>query len=562
MATTLTSIPIQTVNVFDDRVDFQGNEGNALKYAIPRSGSNPTWMTFNANNPSATNAIWNITPPSERVLVDRKMWLKMTFTLTVTASVPNANNLFDASNNAAAIRSFPISQFITSATLTLNNHDMASGSMKDYIPLLQWFIQKDEFKLDYTSFPAMPDQSQNYSDLFTAGAASFRSPLSSFANSVANENYPPRGAYPFTVTNNTTGSYNVTFTVCEPLMMSPAIWGQEQLAFTRLKTMSLNLNFGNAAKLWSVNQNYATAGGPITSITAAVNSAQWMIGFISPEVNVPIPNEITYEYNQINVQTQSTVGPASTPSGSSFTITGGAVQLNQVPKLVYLAVRQADTNASFLPTSSNSFAGITNVNITFDNQNGFVAGASQEQLWQMARSNGSEQSWLDFSKYAGSIVCLEFGKDIGLGAAGDNFPGVLKNLQFQVTLQCSNINTTTAFVNPELVMIFINPGVIQITPNDILPFSGVITPQVALSTTVREGSRQKIRSIYGGDFLSSLKSILNKGANIVKSIAPAVSMIPGVGEFAAPVAMGADLLAKLTGGQRRALKGRIKASQM
>ena len=126
-------------------------------------------------------------------------------------------------------------------------------------------------------------------------------------------------------------------------------------------------------------------------------------------------------------------------------------------------------------SDADCFLPINSVSIQFNNQAGILSSATQQDLYQMAVKSGSNQSWYEFYGKAntssstlgatnvhtsGSILCLEFGRDIQLP---EDFyaSGSLGNFNLQVQLNVlnnteNNIDNTNPY---EIVLITMNSGV-------------------------------------------------------------------------------------------------------
>jgi hypothetical protein len=94
---------------------------------------------------------------------------------------------------------------------------------------------------------------------------------------------------------------------------------------------------------------------------------------------------------------------ASTSTTYSFTFP--VIQLNQIPDTLIIFVKQKKSTAKSGSTSvpnygyftQSQYYAITKASISFNNQSGILASCTQEQLFNLSKMNGSQQSWSDFT---------------------------------------------------------------------------------------------------------------------------------------------------------------------
>jgi hypothetical protein len=124
------------------------------------------------------------------------------------------------------------------------------------------------------------------------------------------------------------------------------------------------------------------------------------------------------------------------------------ISMTQIPGFIYIVVRPQYN--SMKPQFSNHLCfPITGLNITFNNVSGLLTSYSQNDLYQMSRRNGSQQTWSEFrgivkSKiggdgYAGigSIIVINPTADLGLSDYLSSYS--LGQFSFQATVTYANI---------------------------------------------------------------------------------------------------------------------------
>ena len=83
-------------------------------------------------------------------------------------------------------------------------------------------------------------------------------------------------------------------------------------------------------------------------------------------------------------------------------------------------------------TTPNCFGSISNITLSFDNQDNRLASLEQFDLWQIACKNGLKSSWLEWSQTLGGPMCLEFATDLNINPL--LCPGVRGNFSYQAVV--------------------------------------------------------------------------------------------------------------------------------
>lgn len=556
--------PLQPVKVLDPRTMLK----NERKYAVLQSGKSVMYKAYTSNSISTSSIQFSCPPPSGNVIVDRKQYFTLPVRLTFTGPGSNATNLIQPNRDAP--RAFPISSSIDTLQVTINNTSV-SINMADVIqPLLRFNTNESLKEFDYSSTPSYPDQSQNYSDLFSTN----RSPLS-FYGDQSDENPQGRAAFPFTIVSNSPTSAVVDMLLIEPLFLSPFFWGKGNSAgFYNVNTMDFNISFLNniGARMWSHDNSLGT--NVISSITAQFNGftgtefsykpnvPQMLFTYISPQDTELISSfqQITYPYLDTTRFTTDipAIAYSAAAVGAGQTVSTNNIQLSTIPRRMYLLVRP--NNATLYGTSgwnyTDTYYGISNVNIQFNN-NLYLNSASQQQLYQLAVKNGvnySYNQWTGYPKYpvnsfasspsiggVGSIICLEYGSDISIDSPYEA-PGVNGQYNLQVQANVYNADPTGAHdaVPLSIVLIIVNEGSFTIPSlGRSITQLGVLSKADVLNAKQQQGiSYSEIQDLYGGDFFTGLKDFgsqlwegikgawpyIKEGLNIAKEIAPLVGL--------------------------------------
>lgn len=135
-------------------------------------------------------------------------------------------------------------------------------------------------------------------------------------------------------------------------------------------------------------------------------------------------------------------------------------------------------------------------------------------------------SYSQYTNFTGSVLCLDFGTDIGL--MSDEAPGLLGN--YQLGLTANFINTRSTPITPTLYVVVVYEGTFMVQDGNCSHMIGVLSRSDVLNSQKMPGVSYKLaESIYGGDFFSSLKKGLSKASDFLKKsklVSNVASLIP------------------------------------
>lgn len=565
--------PLTPICVRDPRTILD----NARTYAVLKAGSQTTWKQFTTTSISNSSLQFSCPPPSAGVIVDRKMYMYLPVRLTFTGVPPVGQTILTPNRDAP--RAFPVSSSIETFQASINNQSV-SINIADVIQALMHYNTDNELKNhDYSMTPTYQDQSQNYNDLY----GSIRSPLFNYGD--ANDgNQCPRGGFPFTIVSNPvqvapgntlTAVVDVAF--CEPLFCSPFYWGKSnESGFYNVNTMDFNITFlaQAANRMWSHDDNGGTNvitsasmvigglnGGPSTEMPGG-NLPVMFFQYITPQDNMIIPHNVPITYPYFDVLRFPSDLAQSMAGSASQQYQSNNIQLNSIPRRLYVYIRERNSDLYSNPSHTDSFFQISNISVQFQNKNGLLASASTYQLYQMSAKNHCKMSWNQWSGgpvyqagdftakigTIGSVVCIEFASDIGLDSL--QAPGILSQCMLQVQVTAKNMSgrniNPTLYVVPILEGTFTIQGLGQASTN-----IGVITARDVLDCQQNPSvNYADVESVNGGDFWSGLKSFgsklwpfLSKAHDFVKDhklLSRGLSMIPD--PIAKSLATAADVI--------------------
>ena len=544
--------PLEPVLVKDPRTILK----NKRMYSVLRGGAEVNTKIYTSTSISSSSIQFSVPPPSGNVIIDRMVYLTLPIRLTFTGDATNTSPELLLPNRDAP-RAFPISGSMETLRLSINGLAV-SINMSDVIhALLRYNTGRKDKQIYYSGTPNCPDQSQQYSDLF----GSIRNPLASYGDS-PDESVMPRGGYSFNIVSNTSTQAIVDLVITEPIFLSPLLWGgydEQSGGFINVNEMDFNITFLNGAgnRIWSHDDSQNTVAPFFNRITATDvqfngfapafsyprNQPQMQLTYITQDASDMYPVNQPSTYSYFDVLRYPTDIPAI-PYGTGYTgvqVTSNNIQLSSIPRRLYIYARPRNSVINTSPSLTDTYCGISRLDIQFDNRTGLLSGASQYQLYAMSAKNGCNMSWTQWSGYpvnrtgvfgsglanekygtVGSVMCVEFGTDIGLREY--EAPGM--NGQFQLLVNATFYNADTSGNKDNVPLTFyivvVNEGSLTIPGyGHALDQIGVLSKEDVLSAKRNPFVDYcDLRKINGGNFLSGLRRFGENVADAIKKTAP------------------------------------------
>ena len=538
----------QKVLVKDDRLMVT----DAVRYAVIKGGANMTCAQYPAigSGPFTSNINFNIQVPSQETIVSRQVLLRTTLLFTISgttaatgsyaATLPGAQWLFNY-GGVDGFGPFPFHQLVNSTQWTINNNTISQNT-RDILATLCRIHDKRYLHRYNGTTPTMFD---SYGDYTTIPKGALNNPFGGFQRMSLDNDLAPRGVLPATITATTGSNYNaaggatvvtVSILVTEPVLISPFIFaGDEGQGIYGIQNLNAVYNLSSNLNTCIRFANFA--GRYTVAPTVTFQGAQdptLLFQFLTPHPSDLLPSRNVVPYYELP-RFVSSVGSVATNVSSS--ITSSSLQLNQIPDKIYISVcKQVDNR---LNTDADAFLAIQNISVNWNNSSGLLASATPQDLWRMSVENGINMSWVEWSGQAnanpletsqatiqtcGSVLCLEFGKDIELK---DDYyaPGSLGNFQLQFTLRTLNTSAST-IANLQLLTIVQNSGVFSLERGVSSSYLGVLTKSDVLEASrgVAIPYSDALRMVGGskvGDFFKSIGSKLgDAGKSLAKELLP------------------------------------------
>lgn len=494
---------------------------------------------FSTLTPSQLSYNVNLSDPSKN-LISRYMYneIQATVTINATPATPGQTVQNYLQNNIA-LRQYPLGSVTNTCQIFLNENNIAT-QVSQWLHPLAWsqdYLHNDA--IDESLTPVMPDMAQNYGDM----SNSLLNPLNGYFPGSVPFIYP-RGAHNadfFTTQNGTGGTgggaWIFNMTLREPIL-HPLLaynWNKQGRALAYVNNFSITLNWlANLSRMFSVNG----VNCPGVTINVALNDSNLcMFWFMIPSIQI-LPELVSYSYNTlISNQTQ---GMLPIAPGVSTTLVSQGLTWNQIPKRIYIWVGNQSTDTSTGFYLADSWFSIQQVVITFNTKTSLLANLQSADLYTACQVGaGSRISYIQSQYYVGSV--LEVDPTVLLQLEADVTSGCLGSFNFQVNVQCKNINPTLT-ITPNLWVLQSNDSVCQISNAYISSFiqgylksSDVISanqsPAVPapFSSSNMYGGGAMMGQIGGGVW-DDIKNFLGKAFQFAKDnkvLSRGLSFVPG-----------------------------------
>lgn len=512
----LNTPPVRAVKVLDPRLELN----HERDYVVLKGAHVNSWQAFPATNKNDSSVQITCNPPNRKIAISRLVLKKFDFTITVNGTNTSGGPLLV--DGYFAPRAYPISAVTSSEQMTINNDTITQAPVQQYWGALLRYHNKFEASrfAQLSLTPSMLDQFQLYTD----GQQSVRNPLAAYGdNSMENT----RGGYVGmkVMTNPAAGTQAIIkLSVYEPIFISPFVFGCESnftSALVGIQNMAYTCTLGNLARVLSLTQDQGTitplspvATINITNVSATLDSASLLFNYLTPDPINPLPSSLVSSYFSI-VSYPTKYSVAAVPPNIVVKIPMLSVQVTSIPRRIYIFARDDDVDLT--PFTSDCFMSLDTesnpLQLTWNN-NQFLSQASAADLYNISVKNGCNMSFSQFTKYCGSVVCLDFGTDIGL--MSDEAPGTIGNYQLSLTGNFRNTRSTT-INNATLYCVVVYEGTFNIKDGNCSHEIGVLSRSDVLNSQRSSAVSYKLsETIYGGDFFKSLKKFFTKAHDFIK----------------------------------------------
>jgi hypothetical protein len=457
------------------------------------------------------------------IIVDRKVLFRLPMIITFAGTLTAPNTSLLQIGVQDALRQFPISSIIQTLTITLNNTQVSINMNDTILSLLRYYTGTDERQYDLSLSPSMPDNYQSYGDWVQQGDA--RNPLALYGENSAEMT---RGGFPLdSYVDSGAGGAVVNVSPTEPIFLSPFLFKHFMSSgYIGLQTMDFNISFdSNLGRVWSHAQPTLLNPGANTLSSVTVNfmgaaggNPTMLFNYITPQQLMPVPRSVVYPYYIIDRYPTDNSTPVA--QNALFQISSQNIQLHSIPNRIYVFARRSNATRTF--ATSDTYAYLSQINVNWNNNSGLLSSASPQDLYRMSVDNGLNMGWPQWRQYVGSVLAIEFGKDIALPDL--ECPGQLGTFQLQLTANFQNVSTDTANINYTLYIVVVSEGTFTIMENRSIAQIGVMSKQDVLhAQSLPYVDYDMVQKYYAGDFFGSIGDFLNRAYSGIKHVASDVA---------------------------------------
>jgi len=522
--------PMRLTNVIDPRLECLEPSQRQMEWGIFKGTEGMNSVAQQANSYSTAGVTWNFNTQSENVVIDRRMYARCQFQMTFIGTAPVGQVLLNDESDAP--RCLPLASVTQSLKVTINGSSVESQYADALTGLLRYNLDDQVKEHDLSMSPSCQDKFQRYVD----GVGGVRNPLSNYQNSgtpvvgrgafVVDSIVNPRSvdpAVPITAV--------VTFTVTEPLLLSPMLYksGDLRSGLIGVKNMGVSFNFasGQLARVWSRAQQ---AGGvTITSAVAAIGAGttvppSLLVTYLTPPLisQSQIPRQVNYQY----YKAETFVNDMNTTLASNVTqrFTNNSIQLSTVPKCIYIWASRANNTKTY--ETSDTFFALSNLSLNYLNVAGQFSSMTIQDLYQMCVKNGCNLSWPEWSgttftigsSIAGRSLDGMVGSVIKIDVSDLHIPsnvasGMNVNSQLGFSVDVTNINQIDP-LQVQLTTVLVYDGLMTISNGSMATQVGVISKSDVTETRADRDNFvdwKSAHSIYGGSLFSTMGHLASLG---------------------------------------------------
>ena len=526
---------VETIRITDSRV---ADLTDKLAFGVYDGARNNTFQQFPFNSASNSSLTANIQIPSESICSDARVLLQSDLNLTITcANVPATKPAFTY-GLTDSLNSYPLQSLFTTASLTLNNAT-SSTNYKDVLPFIKLLEDKKNLdKMNSTS----PDYVNEFWGSYADAVLSNSSPLGNYNDASQDNAKIPNGSYPATITVNhyiagvltdnslistaTTDTWVIYITfkqLTEPfLALSPFINSDfNRAGLIGLNAISMTLNVDSAcAKVWATGN--ITAGGSgwssyIQSISLGIPSSNGL-GFTNSRLLFNFLTLSDIQYSQVSTRSVTNYtsydryisptsnSPLMAARTGGYSVSFQNIQLNQIPSRIVFGLRVPMSQQNWSYT--DSFLAIKGgISITLNNASGLLASASTQNLYNLAKQSGSNQSFYSFGGQAnaiqsgvsvtvptlGSMIVLDVARDLSLDSMLSN--GSIG--QFNLQIQINNVFNQFPFqIQPEGILMVVNEGFAVTELGSTQYFTAVLNREAVLNAKSKHSENVVDEELY------------------------------------------------------------------
>jgi hypothetical protein len=475
------------------------------KYYATFGGSDVQYQNYTAQGSTTAQVVFsNIRPPSG-VCVDRRVrwnckWL-VDFTNLDDADKPTQVDIMNSQE--WGLRAYPNTNCVDTAQVKLNTQSITSIISQYQKYLMRFGSNPDERNRYMSGSPSFLDDVSNYTNSGGSGYfAGARQPFAAYATNIE-EISRQVGIFVTQLVQGPViaGTQRVNSFVMEleePLFINPFNWTDKQVpGFFHLTSIDITLILNNAlskrlfcggiSNVGAYNGVPAAIENPKTKITFS-EPPTLLVRYIQPQAEQNIEPVYIYPYYLSDDQIDKSglllpifngyANPATWPGNQPVksNVVSNVYTWSNVPSRIYIYARP---NQNAIDTLGYGYkipdicARIFDFNGKWNSRSGLLSTATEKDLYDISVKRGADQSWSEWKKYNGSILCIDPALDLGLHPL--EVSGMSESINFSFTMNIANLISLTTdnmpFDPPNILL----PSVINYEVHVVPIYEGVLT---------------------------------------------------------------------------------------
>lgn len=537
---------VKSALLIDNRVFPQILNEN-IQYDVLKGNEDVTMDVFDTQTVSDSIITFSRNAPSLQAFLDKKVFMRLKARLTINKSgntrtvtgITGSPGNFPTDkiamskflNGVVALRGFAPLQGACNCTLKINNTQF---SYSPYLYQNAIFPHYGPYQeganlqiggLDY------PDQSWDYNDFQGA-----RNPLSVYGDNAWGESGRGSAFDEITVVTNSTSQLVVDFLWTERLYLPPFTSFDsmaDKQGLSGISQIEFTFAINNINRLFSINTSAivdpaGTPGTPayVSSSVSIANCASygnptlsliWINNTLSNKEYVALNKYPVNLYNSNVTTGTQAVLPGATVNG----ISTNTIQVNSIPSDIYLIIQETQSSKSI--ATSDAFARINNISLSFGQKTGLLSTSTNKTLYQMCVRNGCKISDTAFNYILGSPLRINLQKDVSLGSQYAVGSKGMFNIQF--TVNYTNISNRS--VTFDMVIVTVNEGILELQNGNGVIYQGLVDDAIISNSNLMQPINAELDQIalQGGASLSECTRMFAKKA--LPYVKEAAHFLPG-----------------------------------
>jgi hypothetical protein len=457
--------------IVDTRLAAHSNE--TINYVAEQGSMNTVYLKVQSTSSSTNSTNFNLNNIAQYTCRDSRLAVSgvITLSLTLTNSTGAAINAIQADNFGA--KSYFYNRAVNSITHQINQatENYNNNQILDSISRLSSDSENVNFYDNH-----QPD----LTDTFSAATGTNINPLASYSSTIQGDGvFKPR-TLDYTIVSgnsipaNASGTVVISIKLYEPLVSPFTNIGKKNSeGLYAINGETINITY--VSDLFNNMFCYYAPTGLATPVGVVSFGTTLTLNciYLTPHAEMipQIPKQSVYHFNYFQTFT-SAIGafPASGSTGAIQTVSSQTISITNVPSKILIYARLAD--GSRLASIPDKYLSITGAQVSFDNGQNVLQGASEDQLYDISVRNRLVMPRPCFKQQAlntsisppalfgcGSVLVLDPALDCGLRP--DITTGSPGRYIFQVqNLQVEN-KTGVAFDNVVLFVVCVSNAILE-----------------------------------------------------------------------------------------------------